>query len=126
MFNIFRKIKKQSKTNNITVFQGKGVIDVTNFSAMSPDDSLGYMCGCDISVFQNGQVLIYSDDKKKELLENCSVVDIISSNNNVGNFHPDYITTITILTRTKKLQISFYNQEKKNEFWNALITLQSN
>ena len=46
----------QAQQKNAPVFHGEGIIDVTNFEAMSPDDSLGYMCGCNISIFQDGMI----------------------------------------------------------------------
>lgn len=126
MFNFF-KIKKKSQTPlNIPLFHGKGIIDVTNFDAMSPSDPLGYMCGCDISVFVNGQIQIFTEDKTKDLLESFSVLDIVRANNNINNFDPNHITDVSLTTKSKALQITFQTKESKDEFWNTLTTTYDN
>ena len=122
MFSFF-KIKKKSQTpSNTILFRGKGIIDVTNFDAMSPDDSLGYMCGCDVSVFMNGQIEIYTDDKTKDLLESFSISDIVRANNNINNYDPNHIAEVSLITENKDLRISFQAKESKDEFWDALTT----
>ena len=122
MFSFF-KIKKKSQTpSNTILFRGKGIIDVTNFDAMSPDDSLGYMCGCDVSVFMNGQIEIYTDDKTKDLLESFSILDIVRANNNINNYDPNHIAEVSLITENKDLRISFQAKESKDEFWDALTT----
>ncbi len=126
MFSFF-KIKKKSQTPlNTLLFYGKGIIDVTNFDAMSPDDSLGYMCGCDVSVFMNGQIEIYTDDETKDLLESFPVLDIIRANDNINNYDPNHITDVSLTTENKNFQISFQTKESKDEFWNALTTTYDN
>ena len=126
MFSFF-EIKKKSQTPlNTLLFYGKGIIDATNFAAMSPDDSLGYMCGCDVSVFMNGQIEIYTDDETKDLLESFPVLDIIRANDNINNYDPNHITDVSLTTENKNFQISFQTKESKDEFWNALTTTYDN
>lgn len=122
MFNSF-KSKKQS---NNCLFHGKGIIDVTNFDDMSLDDSLGYMCSCDIIVFQNGIIEIYKDDSIEDLLESFSLFNIVMANNNINNYDPSHTAEVCLMTESKDLRISFQTEEIKKEFWNALTTAYDN
>lgn len=126
MFHFLKARKKPKTPSNNCLFHGKGVIDVTNFDAMSPDDSLGYMCGCDISVLQDGQIEILSDDDAKDLLESFSVSNIVRANNDINHYDPNHITEVSVMTESKALRITFQTKESKNEFWNALTATRDN
>ena len=110
------------KFQNANIFNGEGIIGVDNFGAMSPDESLGYMCSCNISVLQNGQIEIRSVDEVKDLLESFSVLDIVSANNNINNYDPAYIMDVALKTASKGLRITFQTKESKMEFWDAFTT----
>lgn len=113
-------------SSNNYLFHGKGVVDVTNFDAKSPDDSLGYMCSCDITVLKSGQIEIYSDDIAKGLLESFSVSNIVAANNNINNYNPNHIAEVSLMTDSKDLRITFQTQESKKEFWRVLSTAKDN
>ncbi len=123
MFRIFSARNNPNTKTNDYVFYEKGIIDVTNFDVMSPDDDLGYMCGCDIFVFQNGIIEIFSDDNEKELLERFSVSDVVRASNNINNYDPDYAMDVSMITKKKELRISFQSKESKNRFWNVITTI---
>ncbi|MBQ8504170.1 MAG: hypothetical protein IJ491_07825 [Clostridia bacterium] len=126
MFSFFKTRKNSKATKNNSVFQGKGFIDVTNFDAMSPDDSLGYACVCDIVVFQNGLIEIFSDNNERNLLESFSVLNIVTANNNINNYAPETMMGVSVITENKGLRIFFQTKESKIEFWNALTTTYDN
>ena len=102
------------------VFHREGIVDVTIFDAISPEDSLGYMCDCDISVFQSGKIEIRSLDNEKDLLESFSVMDIVSVSDNINNYDPAHDTEIAVITENKALRIAFHNKESKIELCNVL------
>ena len=102
------------------VFHGEGIIDVTSFDTISPEDSLGFMCGCDISVFQSGKIEIRSIDNAKDLLESFSAMDIVRTSDNINNYDPAHDMEIAVITENKTLRISFQTKESKIEFCNAL------
>ena len=102
------------------IFHGEGIIDVTRFDAISPEDPLGYLCGCDISVYQSGKIDIRSIDNAKDLLESFSAKDIIRVSYNINNYDPAHDTEIAVITENKALRITFYNKESKIEFCNVL------
>lgn len=116
----------QAQQKNAPVFHGEGIIDVTNFEAMSPDDSLGYMCGCNISIFQDGMIEICSADNEQDILERFSALNIIKANNNINNFDPQYAMGVSVLLENKDLRIFFQTKENKMDFWNALATTYDN
>ncbi|MGN0539024.1 MAG: hypothetical protein ACI4KI_04140 [Candidatus Fimenecus sp.] len=125
MYRFFKTRKKQTQQEYV-LFHGEGILDVTNSNAMSSDDSLGYMCGCDISVSQNGKIEIFSLENVKELLECFSVLDIVRASNNINNYDSTYVTEVLLITENKDLRISFQTKESKIEFWNALTTTYDN
>ena len=100
------------------VFHGEGIIDVTSFDTISPEDSLGYMCGCDISVFQSGKIEIRSIDNAKDLLESFSAMDIVRTSDNINNYDPAH--DMAVITENKTLRLSFQTKESKIELCNAL------
>lgn len=102
------------------VFHREGIIDVTIFDAISPEDSLGYMCGCDISVFQSGKIEMRSLDNAEDLLESFSAMDIVRVSDNINNYDPAHDTEIAVITENKDLRITFHNKESKIEFCNVL------
>lgn len=121
MFQGFKTSENSNEQTNEPVFHEKGVmIDVTNFDATSPDDSLGYMCGGDIYVFRNGLIQIYADDKENDLLESLSVFNLVRASNQINNFDPKHTTEISMITESKDLRIIFQTKERKMDFWNAL------
>lgn len=120
---MFRFLKEEK---NDPIFHEKGIIDVTNLDAMSPDDSLGYMCDCDITIFQNGKIEICAVDNVTDLLESFSVLDIVRTSNNINNYDPTHVTEVSVITETKDIRISFQTKESKIEFWNALTTTYDN
>ena len=116
------KTKQSVKACEI-VFQENGVIDVTNFNALTPEDSLGYMCGCEIQLYINGQLQINSCDEKRETLESFSILSIIKARNNIKYYDPMFSNTVSIITEEKRFDISFQSIEEKNSFWKSLTTV---
>ena len=39
------------------------ILDVTNFEAMSPDEPVGYLCSCSVSVFPDGRIMFHENDE---------------------------------------------------------------
>lgn len=105
------------------LFHGRGIVNVTNFDVNSPDDPLGYLCSCDISVLKSGQIEIHSDDAAQALLESFSVSNIVGASNNINNYDPNHITDVSLITNSKDLRITFQTQESKNEFWRVFSAL---
>lgn len=123
MFQFFRFLKSnKAPKDDALIFCDNAIIDVTNFSAASPDEPLGYFCSCDISVFSNGQIEIRADDTTKKLLECFSVLDLVRANNNVNNFDPSYATMVSLTTNSKNIGITLQTNDSKVNFWNALTT----
>ena len=109
-------------THENNPIQIKGIVDVTNFNAMSPNDPLGYMCSCVITIFENGQLEICSDDGEKNILESFSVFNIVRMNNYINSYDPRHTAVVSLTTESKDLTITFPTEESKNEFWSALTT----
>ena len=125
MFRFFRPRKQAVTAGTISEFHGKGIIDVTNFAAMTPDDPLGYMCGCNIAVLQNGQIEIRSDDSENELLESFSGADIVCVRESENHQDPMVRTDVSVMIEEKNLKISFQSQETQKEFCMALAAARS-
>lgn len=122
MFCRFRKNKNKAQQAKEPVFHAEGIIDVTNFDAMSPDDSLGYMSAGAVSVFENGQIEMRSVDNTKDLLESFSVLHILHASNNINNYDPEHAMEVALTTENKALQIAFHAKEDKAGFWEALTS----
>ena len=123
MFNIFKKDKKTEsggKQPKALLFQGRGLVDVTNFGATSPKEPLGYMCGGIVSVFSDGRIEIRSDDEHGKALEAFCVSDVLQTNSNIGNFDPAFITAVSLMTEEMKIRITFRDAEEKSKYVQAL------
>ena len=123
MFCRFRKNKNKAQQANKSIFHAEGIIDVTNFDAMSPDDSLGYMSAGTVFIFENGQIEIRTVDNTKDLLESFSVLHILHASNNINNYDPEHAMKVAFTTENKALQIAFHTKEDKAGFWEALTSI---
>lgn len=126
MFNFFkRKNKGNSKEiqESKIVFRESGIINVTNFSAMSIEDSLGYVCSCVISVLSNGIIEVHSCEKESKILETISVSGIHIFSNNVNNYDPMYATEVLLTTDDYEFLFSFESVEIKRNFANSISAL---
>lgn len=122
MFCLFRKHKNKALETKEPIFCAEGIIDVTNFDAMSPDDSLGYMSAGIVSIFENGQIEMRTVDKTKDLLESISISHILHASNNINNYDPEHAMEVALTTENKALQIAFHTKEDKAEFWETLTS----
>ena len=127
-----RKIKQeeeqkpaQSKLQKKLMFQNRGIIDVTNFDAMTPDDPLGYARSGVIQLYSDGNLIIYSA-VGAELLENINLTDVILGSDNLNNYDSMYITSISLMTREKNIRIDFRTIDIKKEFWDYCTTIYDN
>ena len=113
------------KADNV-VFHEKGFIDVIDFNAKvkAPGDYIGYACGCDVLISQNGQVEIRSYNGK-DVLECFSVLSIIRARYRVS-LHPDFIQDVMVMTANKRFKIRFEKTGDKSRFWDALTTIYDN
>ncbi len=108
--------------NRDPVFFNNGILDVTNFDIMTPDEPIGYVSSCTVSVFQSGLIEIRAVDKNQSVLESFNISDIWRASNNINNYDPRHITEVSMITDTKDYRISFHSMEVKGAFWSALTT----
>lgn len=106
-------------------FQGKGIINVTNHVMKSFSDA-GYMCSCDVLIYRDGQIELIEDDGSRELLERLSVQQIISANDHMNSYDPIYTRDVLLVTEEKTLHMSFYNEDAKKKFWDAILAVSAN
>lgn len=125
MFNFFKKKKVNSMgiKNSDFLFHEKGTIDVTNFAAMSPDDSLGYMCGCTIIISPDGIIHICEYEDENIILETIVTANIIQFSDNINNYDPTYRTAVSVITEDHRFLLSFGSVEVKKHFVDTLRAL---
>ncbi|MBQ8201553.1 MAG: hypothetical protein IJZ74_07290 [Clostridia bacterium] len=110
-------------TGKDVIFHGKGIIDVTNFEIASFDEPIGYLCGCDVYAFRNGQIKIFADGDPDDLLESLSVAEMIRVNGSVGDDDPEHMREVSVVTESKNLRVSFFDDRDKAGFWHAVAVL---
>lgn len=116
---------KQNAGGRELFFQGKGIINVTNHVMKSFSDA-GYMCSCDVMIYRDGQIELIEDDGPRELLERLSVQQIISANDHMNSYDPVYTQDVLLVTEEKTLHMSFYNEDAKKKFWDAILAVAAN
>lgn len=117
-----KQVEKQDTQRGELYFQGRGIVDVTNFVMKSFSDA-GYMCSCDVLIYCDGRIELVEDVNEREILECFSVQQIISANDQVGGFNPAYTQDVVLVTNEKSLRMSFYNEADKKKFWNAALAV---
>lgn len=114
--------REQESTQHNLVFQNNGVIDVTNYAAETPNDSLGYLCGGIIQVLSDGGLII-CDSEDETILENIKLTDIINVKTNIHNFDPRFETSVSLITNKKEIRISFQSIEIERELLNSIAAV---
>ncbi len=115
----------QSKLQKKLVFQNKGIIDVTNFDVMTPDDPLGYACSAIIQLYSDGNLIIYSEVETK-LVENINLTDVIHGSDNISNSDPMHKTEVSLMTTEKQIRIHYKSIDIKREFWDSCTAIYDN
>lgn len=116
---------KQHGGDRVLYFKCKGIINVTNHVMRSLSDA-GYMCSCDVLIYHNGQIELIEDDGEREVLERFSVGQIISANDHMNGYDPLYERDVLLVTQEKSLHMSFYRDEAKRAFWEAVLAVAAN
>ena len=122
MIHLFKKHKLYDM-NRDPVFFNNGILDVTYFDVMTPDEPIGYASSCTVAVFQNGLIEIHAVDKDQCVLESFKISDIWRANNKIYNYDPRHITEVSMITEKRDYRISFFSMEVKDAFWSALTTI---
>ena len=126
MFGFFKKKKKDNSMdikNSNLLFYEKGVIDVTNFEAMSPEDSLGYMCGCIIIVSSDGTIRVCEYEDENVIMETIVLKNVIRFCDNINNYDPSHLTEVSIMTEDHDFRLSFESVQVKERFVDTLKKL---
>jgi hypothetical protein len=110
----------QPKMPAYSVYQKRGMIDVTNFGAKTPDEPLGYMGTGIVQLFSDGHFVIHSEIDHSPM-EEFNLNDLIKGNDHINNYDPRYETQVSLMTREKDIRIDFQTVEEKKEFW-AILT----
>ena len=103
------------------LFHEKGTIDVTNFAANSPKDSLGYMCGCTVIISPDGTIRVCEYEDKNIILETIASANIIQFSDNINNYDPKHRTEVSIMTEGHDFRLSFESAKVKERFVDTLI-----
>lgn len=123
MFRLFRKKNDVQINGDTCLFCEDGTIDVTNFDVTNPNEPMGYLAACKVCIFQSGLIEIRSVDDEQRIMESTYVMNILRANNNINNFDPSYLTSVSLLTNNKEYRISFKTKELKNTFWSSLTAV---
>ena len=129
MFDFISKLRKHKQKKDLAqqhlAFQERGIIDVTNYDAKTPEDPLGYMSSGIVQVSPDGKIIIYSESDGS-LLENISLADIILGNDNINHYDPEFQTAVSLITKNKGIRIHFDTIELKREFWDSITAVYGN
>lgn len=126
MFGFFKKKKKDNSMdikNSNLLFYEKGIIDVTNFGAMSPEDSLGYMCSCIIIVSSDGTIRVCEYEDENVIMETIVLKNVIRFCDNINNYDPSHRTKVSIMTEDHDFRLSFESVQVKERFVDTLKKL---
>lgn len=126
IFNFFKrkyKVNSMGIMNSNFLFHEKGIIDVTDFAAMSPEDSLGYMCGCTIIVSSDGTIRVCEHEDENVILETIAVENIIRFNDNINSYDPSRLTEVSLMTKDHGFHLSFESVKVKKRFADTLKAL---
>ena len=105
------------KSDNIVpLYRDNVILDVTVFDAR-PSDPIGYLCGAEIMLFDDGTVIFCNG---KEEVDRFHVSDLVRVNANINNYDPDHDTEIAIITPEKSFRIIFSDGKKKKAFVDSL------
>lgn len=109
-----QKLKEADNENYI--FKSDCIVDVTNFDAKDPTDSLGYLCSANISVFSDGMIAVIGDQE-----EECfHISSVMSYNDNIGNYNPSHKNEVKFILSNKAIIISFNDEMTKKELSDKL------
>lgn len=118
MFEKIKNLIQARSKKNFSGFEANVVIDVTNFAAKSPEDDLGYMADAKLTLDVDGNILV--TDSENRVLESCNITEAESVNDNLFNYHPDFLLCVQIMTESHAMIFTFENDEKKKAFVSAL------
>lgn len=94
--------------NKECIFKCDCMVDVTNFDAKDPTDSLGYACSANILVFSDGMIVVIGDGEE----ERFHISSIVSYNDNIGNYNPSHEREVKFILADRAIAIGFYDKDK--------------
>ena len=102
--------------NTVPLFRDNVILDVTVFD-VRPSEPIGYLCGAEIMLSEDGTVSFCNEEKE---LDRFHVGDLIRVNANINNYDPGHDTEIAMITREKSFRITFSDGKKKSAFVDLL------
>lgn len=108
--SIHRMASKELKKigNKKCIFKCDCMVDVTNFDAKDPTDSLGYACSANILVFSDGNISVIGDQEA----ERFHISSVLSYNDNIGNYNPSHEHEVKFILADRAIVIGFYDKDK--------------